>query len=99
MSAEPATPIVSGVNEQDFKLWKHHPVSKVVAQYFADFRGALVQQHLAEWLAGKTEEVRDLEIRGRVAQLDDIAELTFASMVTFYPGPDEEAEPATPEQL
>lgn len=86
-------PIVSGITEQDFKLWKHHPVSKVVTQYFADYRDALVKQHVAEWLAGKTEDARDLEIRGRVAQLDDIAELGFASMVNFYPQPEQPDEP------
>lgn len=87
---ESALPVVSGVTEQDFKLWKHHPVSKVVWQYCADYRDALVKQHLAEWMAGKNEEARDLEMRGRIAQLDDVAGLAFDSIATFYPQPEQE---------
>jgi hypothetical protein len=92
MTDDSASAAIFGVTEQDFKLWKHHPVSKVVAQYCADYREALIKQHLAEWMAGKIEEARDLEMRGRIAQLDDVGGLTFDSIATFYPQPEKPDE-------
>ena len=76
---------LGGVTETDFNLWKHHPASELFRRYAEDYRAALIKTHLEEWHAGKIDQVRDLEIRGRVAQLTDILELSFVSIQNFYP--------------
>ncbi len=72
------------IAESDYQEWKHHPVSKVVLKYLADYRAMLLKEHLAEWEAGKLDEVRDLEMRGRVLTLAELAELPFSAIANFY---------------
>jgi len=73
------------ITETDFQLWKHHPVSELFLRFADDFRAQLIKEHLSDWHAGKIDQVRDLEIRGRVAQLTDVIELSFAAIKNFYP--------------
>src|ERR1700690_4348593 len=84
MSDDAPSPI-RGISEENFNLWKHHPVSELFRRFSEDFRAQLIKEHLSDWHAGKIDQVRDLEIRGRVAQLTDIIELSFASIQNFYP--------------
>lgn len=79
-----------GITKSDYQEWKHHPVSKVVLQYLADYRAMLLKEHLAEWEAGKLDEVRDLEMRGRVMTLAELADLDFSSIEHFYVTPEED---------
>ena len=84
-----------GISAEDFSAWKHHPVSKVLLRYFADYRETLIKAHLDDWAAGKLDEVRDLEIRGRCLQLTDIVELSYESVRGFYHSPEQQGEDAT----
>lgn len=88
----PHGPVKLSIAESDYQEWKHHPVSKVFLKYLADYREALLKTHVMEWEAGKLDEVRDLEMRGRVLTLADLTELQFASIEHFYVTPEEEAD-------
>jgi hypothetical protein len=82
------------IAEPDYLEWKHHPVSKIFLQYLADYREALIKQHVLEWQQGKLDEVRDLELRGRVMALADLTDLSFSAMEFFYATPEEESDAA-----
>lgn len=73
-----------GLKEPDFSDWKHHPVTKLLHQYLADYRQTLRNVHLAEWEAGTDDRTRELELRGRIATLGEIVQLSLADIETFY---------------
>ncbi len=75
------------VTEQDFNLWRHHPVTALVLRYLADYREALIVDHVAAWQAGNLDPTRDAEIRGRVISCAELAELKLDAIAQFYDWP------------
>ena len=73
-----------GLKEADYADWKHHPVTKALLQYLADYRQTLRNVYLAEWEVGKEDPMRALELRGRIATLGEITQLSLADIETFY---------------
>lgn len=72
------------ITEQDYLGWKHNPVSKVVLQYLADYRQALLRTVLERFEAGTLLEKEEQEIRGRCLTLKELTELPYASIESFY---------------
>jgi hypothetical protein len=85
VSADPS-PRSLEIDEQDYQLWRHHPVSKVVLQYIDDYRMRLREEALARWESGALQLIDDREMRGRVLACSDIVDLQFESIRSFYEG-------------
>lgn len=81
------------IKSDDFNRWKHHPVSKVYLQFLRDFSAQLVSHIHDEWLSGKLSLLDEKEARGRVLLLNELAELKFVSIQSFY-GVEEQDEPS-----
>lgn len=75
---------VSGIAEQDYQTWRHHPVTKVFIEYLRDYRADLIEAAAAQWLDGNLQIATADELRGRALAIGDIAELPFAAMIAFY---------------
>lgn len=80
-----AAPSLS-IGEQDFHLWRHHPVSKVVLQYLADYREVLRREAMDRWESGALRLVDEQEMRGRVLAVTDMIDLAHESIRSFYEG-------------
>src|SRR5216683_7494704 len=80
----PIQELLKGLKEPDYADWKHHPVTKALFQYLADYRQTLRNVFLSEWEAGKEDPIRALELRGRIATLGEITQLNFADIESFY---------------
>ena len=73
-----------GITDQNFREWKHHPVTKAVHQYLRDFRQALRRDHTDRWEAGRLDSDIESEARGRCVALLEIVGLEFAHLERFY---------------
>ena len=79
-------PTIRDIAEPDYQLWRHHPVSKVVLQYLADYSAALEREIMARWRGGMLQLVDEKEARGRLLACQDIVELNHESIRSFYEG-------------
>lgn len=83
---------VNGITEQDFNLWKHQPVSKLVFRYFADKKKFIQEAALEQWFAGLISlgEKNAECLRGQIIELAEHSELPFEAIVSFYYQEEEE---------
>jgi hypothetical protein len=79
-----------GVTREDYQLWRHHPVTKLVLQYMADFQTALEKRAVGKWLGGSLNLAEDQEIRARINTLIELGELPFEAIESFYQPESEE---------
>lgn len=77
-------PRLQGITEPDYQVWRHHPVTKLVLQYMADFREALRRDALARWESGALTLTDEHELRARSNVLAELGELQFPSIANFY---------------
>lgn len=77
-------------SSEEFAFWKHHPVTKVVLQFAADYAAAVEQDMVEQWRNGALKLTDEQERRGRVLAYRDINELAFASIENFYRQDDQE---------
>jgi hypothetical protein len=89
-----AAPAPFPISEQDYQLWRHHPVSKVVLQYLSDYREALRQVAMERWESGALQLIDEKELRGRVLAVGDMIDLSHESMRSFYEGEKPESDSA-----
>lgn len=82
------------IAEADYKLWRHHPVTKVWLQYIVDYSGVLEREAIARWKSGVLKLTEEQEMRGRVMACLEMADLSFESIRSFYDG--EKSENETP---
>lgn len=81
---EEKPPVVKGIAEADYQRWRHHPVSKVMLQYFEDYAAALQSDVLMRWKSGNKLIADEQQALGRVLTLQEIVELPFSAVVAFY---------------
>ena len=73
------------LSDHEFRVWKHHPVSKVVLQFLRDRADSLQAGVVQAWLKqGHLNDVHSLEVRGRMLEGRDVAGLTLMGVRTFY---------------
>ena len=77
---------VAELSDREFRLWRHHPVSRVLLRYLADYRQELRQDLLLRWLHGSTRlsDPEELEARGRLLAFEEFEELEWAIVQNFY---------------
>jgi hypothetical protein len=80
----PAPAALQGITEQDYLLWRHHPVTRLLLSYLRDYRADLVLAAQERWLAGELALATEHEMKGRVNSLAELADLPFAAIATFY---------------
>ena len=85
-------PEILGITDVDFVQWKHHPATKAFRRYIADYAAVLERDHKERWKQGPPDIDLEAEARGRVMTLDEIKELEFAHMLSFYAEPEEQKE-------
>lgn len=87
-------PTVHGIAESDYQAWKHHPVTKLLLRYMADFRSVLIRETTERWEAGSLILAEEHEMRARVVTLRELGELPFAAIHNFYQEGSEEEQNA-----
>ena len=81
---EPAPLEIQGVQEDQYRAWRRHPVTKLFHRYLADFADALRRDHMARWEEGADDEATEKEALGRVRALTEVKDLEFAHIALFY---------------
>lgn len=87
-------PILQGIEEPEFKAWRHHPVTKLLLQYLADYRESLIKEAVGRWEAGQLILTDEHELRARVVTVKELIELQFTMIVEFYRSGDDVQSPA-----
>ena len=91
--AAPTVPAaVLQLADQQFRQWRHHPVSEVVLQYLKDYQQALLRELQQRWLQGSVRYADEAEARGRVLVVVELRELQLDAIRAFYGLPQEEEE-------
>ena len=86
---------IFGISKEDYQVWKHDQVSKVVLKFLADKQEYLKQAALESWVAGSKSfaECSDT-VRGQISELDEMINLPFEAVVEFYRKEEDETETA-----
>jgi len=79
-----------GFTDEDYRLWKHHPVSKGVFEYLRLYRGRLEQELIARWLSGSLTLLDEKEARGRILFCDEMLTLPFEAIEAEFKQQQEE---------
>lgn len=70
------------MEDQEFNLWRHNPVTAAYLQYLADLRAAL-RTAASDLLEAGNLDKPDV-IRGRLLILQELHDLTLADIHGFY---------------
>lgn len=87
MDQTESPPKVKG-QEQEYREWKHHPMTALYRRYLQDFRQALIREALGRWEAGTLHLSHEQEMRGRMLALSEASSVEYEDIAKFY----EEAE-------
>lgn len=68
----------------EFLAWRHHPVSRAVLAYLADYRDSLARDAFQAFLTASLVPAQEGEARGRYLFADDMVNLQWASVLRFY---------------
>lgn len=79
-----APQLLAEITDQQFALWRHHPVSAVVLQYLDDLSAAIAKDMLARWQTGALSLVHEQEVRGRMVAYAELASIDAARLREFY---------------
>ena len=91
-------PQVKGITRADYQQWRHHPTSKVVLQFLQDFHRILQRE---AWAVLETDPRLPLnvellrEMSGRAKAIEEVYNLPFESIVSFYSNEEENGTQAT----
>ena len=87
MADDTETYRLNDIGEQDFLVWKHHPVTKVVFRYLIDLERQLCEKQIAEMrLVDKTPDPFRLGMfQGRINTVGELAAIEFEHLMNFYP--------------
>lgn len=80
----PLPPHLSDLSEQEFKLWLHNPITKVVWAYLADKRADYQDQALHMLLSNSLDMDTARELRGRIWCLTELQDLPLVAIKSFY---------------
>jgi hypothetical protein len=76
---------LSELSNEQWSLWLHHPITKVVLQrYLPDFRAALERQTLNAWTGGTLSLQAEQEARGYLLSIFLVENLSLDQVRTFY---------------
>jgi hypothetical protein len=64
--------------------WRHHPVTKALHQYLADYRAQLLRDHLRRFVGYAEAPNLENEARARSAVILDVVALDFNAIREFY---------------
>jgi hypothetical protein len=90
----PLPPHLSGLSDQEYKLWLHNPITKVVWAFLSDKREDLQDQTLSLILSDSLDMDTARELRGRIWCLTELQDLPLAAIKSFYGVAIPEAEKA-----
>lgn len=76
--------LLRDLSQQAFQAWRHHPVSRLVLLYLADYRDRLDLLALEAFRGGALVALQEGEMRGRVLTLDELVRLEWPSVCEFY---------------
>lgn len=100
-------PRVKGISFQEFREWRHHPISEFFFEYLRDFSEALADQHKLRWANGIEAERGEKWAHGQYTGVNEIADVDFKrDILEFYSSvpeligdPDEDFEEADEEEM
>lgn len=73
------------VTREQYNLWKHDPVTKVLLQFLTDKRKYLIDFASEQWVGGSNSFAEmNQTVRGQVIELGEIVELPFEAIEEFY---------------
>ena len=75
---------VRDLGDQQFRSWRHHPVSQVVLHYLEDYRRELLLGLQQRWLGGSLELRDEREGRGRALLAEELVDLEWSAIEAFY---------------
>lgn len=75
---------LNGIVESDYQAWRHHPVTRLLLQYIADYRDVLVRETITRWEGGGLVLADEHEMRARVMILKELGELPWSAIQEFY---------------
>ena len=82
---------VLDLSEQEYRQWRHHPMSEVLLQFLADRRAVLRADLADRFLSASLQTVNDpsalayaIETRGRVLESQDFGDMDWETVRMFY---------------
>lgn len=77
-------PKLLGITVADYQAWRHHPATKLLLQYMADFKAVLEREAVQRWKQGSITLSDEHEMRARILTLAELGELPFEAIESFY---------------
>lgn len=72
------------IKPQDLASWRHHPVSRLLLQFLADYRDERLREAIGAWFDGALVPLQEAEGRGRALLADEIIALRHEDLLRFY---------------
>ena len=72
------------IKPQDLAAWRHHPVSRLVLQFLADYRDELLRDAITSWFGGGLTATQEGEGRGRAMLAAELVEINYDQLLRFY---------------
>lgn len=87
-------PAVREITAQNFNSWRHHPVTKLVMEFFELRANLIKDQALEQWVNGTETEVARAESRSAFRVNLDFINLQFDHLLqAFNPPTEDDGEP------
>jgi hypothetical protein len=74
----------NSITPEQYNLWKNHPVTLAMMEYYGDFAKSLTEHLLKQWLGDTLKLSEEHEIRGRVNTLEEMINQPYHVMRQFY---------------
>lgn len=85
----PLPPEIRELSQEQWALWRQHPVTKAFHRYLRDYRQALIDGHMERFLSYAEQPPLEADARSRAAACQDMLDLTQPAVMMLY-------EPPTP---
>ncbi len=84
---------VHGITRDQFNLWKHDPVSKLLWAFLTDKKAFLTASATEQWLSGSSA-FTDINqaVRGQIIELGELIDIPFEIIEAFYQETENAAE-------
>lgn len=80
----PELALARELTEQQFQLWRHQPISRLLFRFLADRQEALGRNMLERWMARSLKLVDEEEARGRALESEEVRSISLATIRNFY---------------
>jgi hypothetical protein len=84
--AQERRPALLDVSEQDYQLWRRHPVSVQIFLWLADYRDAFLRDAIRAFMAGDMDRLMLNEHRGRALMCSEMVALQWGDVIRWYYG-------------